>query len=121
MKIKHAEFQQMQERRDILCADVQIEVEVEGGNRSYIAVFTEARVHDYDLTMLLLKEADLDLDWYDNDMHSAYKDVLESRSQNDNGETMWQPREELKTEILNYGNVREQLGKHFIDAKAVRA
>jgi hypothetical protein len=100
----------------MLCADV--EVQVAGDDRNYIAVFTESGDQDFELTMLLQKAADYDLDWFDNDMHSAFKDVLETRFQDEADEN---PREQLKEDILSYGDVREQIGKHLNEAKSVKS
>ncbi|MDF2960266.1 MAG: hypothetical protein K0S39_2001 [Paenibacillus sp.] len=114
MKIKHAEFKRIMERSDTLCADV--EVQVEGDNRSLVVIFTESPDQIFDMTMILRKEAELDVDWYDNDLHSAYEDVTESLFQHKTGD-----REALKEAVLNYGNVREQIGKHLKEAKTVKA
>lgn len=90
MKVKHAECKWVLERNDQLCADV--EVIVEGEDIRSVALFTESKDNDYDMVMLLQKDADLDIDWYDNGLHAAYVDVSESLFADEAGETHWEPR-----------------------------
>jgi hypothetical protein len=117
MNFKSAEYKRVMKRGDTLCADV--EVQLEDKEHSLIVLFAESQDQDYDMVTILRKEADLDVDWYDNDLHSAYVDVTVSLFTNEAGETLWKIRETFKEDVLNYGDVREQLDKHMKQATIV--
>jgi hypothetical protein len=73
--IKHAELIKISERNDVRCADV--EVTIKGMKDVLLVELTPSVDRDYKLTHIYRKEASRELDWYDNDLHQAYKDLSE--------------------------------------------
>ncbi|UUZ80065.1 hypothetical protein LJK88_34510 [Paenibacillus sp. P26] len=117
--VKNAEFKRILERNDRLCADV--EVELEGEPDKLVALFAEAEDNDLDMVMVLRKEADTDVDWYDNNLHAAYVDVTVEMFADRAGETHWGPREKFKEQVLGFGNVRERIHKALSEARMEKA
>ncbi|MBD0381199.1 hypothetical protein [Paenibacillus sedimenti] len=109
--VKHAEIRGFTERNDVHCAD--IEVKVEGFKDVFLAEFTGSRDNDFDMTHVYRKDASEEIDWYDNNLHEALKDVSEEMFQNEAGETIWAKREEFKEGILTFGTIRKELNEHF--------
>ncbi|TVY00282.1 hypothetical protein [Paenibacillus cremeus] len=115
VKVKQAECKRVLERGGQLCADV--EVVLEGEPKALVALFAESKDNDYDMVMLLQKDADTEIDWYDNDLHAAYVDVSETMFDNSSGETYWEPRESFKEQVLSYGRVKEEIRSKLEAAK----
>jgi hypothetical protein len=117
VNFRHAQYQRVDKRGDSLWAEVEVQLNDEGG--SLVVWFTDSKDQDYDIVMILQKDAELDVDWYDNNLHQAYVDVTESLFADDSGETLWKLRETFKEDVLNYGDVREQLDKHMKQSTVV--
>ncbi|MBP1154685.1 MULTISPECIES: hypothetical protein [unclassified Paenibacillus] len=115
VKVKYAECKRVLERSDELCADV--EVILEGEDKRLVALFAESEDNDYDMVMVLQKDASLDIDWYDNDLHAAYVDVSKELFSDEAGETLWGPRESFKEQVLSFGGVRDQIAAKLDEAK----
>lgn len=113
--IEHAECRRVLERGDQLCADV--EVRVKGSGTHLVVLFAESQDNDYDMVMVLEKDADRDIDWYDNDLHAAYVDVTEKLFADEAEETHWNPREAFKEQVLSFGDVREQIRQQLEEAR----
>ncbi|MUG71488.1 hypothetical protein GNP93_12495 [Paenibacillus validus] len=118
LDVKNAECKRVLERSDRLCADV--EVSVEGEKSTYVALFSDSKDNDFDMVMLLKKDADSDIDWYDNDLHAAYVDVTESLFQDKHGETHWGARETFKEQVLSFGTVRADVRRMLEEAKKLK-
>lgn len=116
--VTNAECKRVLERGDRLCADV--EVTVEGEPSKYVALFTDSKDNDLDMVMVLKKDADSDIDWYDNDLHAAYIDVSESLFQDQHGETHWGDRESFKEQVLSFGTVRSDVRSKLEEAKKLK-
>jgi hypothetical protein len=110
-RIEEVEFLGTAERNDVRCADV--EVKVSGMDEPLIVEFTASRDNDFDMTHIYKKDADRTLDWYDNNLHRAFKDVTVELFEDLAGETHWGPREAFKQEVLSYGNIRKELEAHL--------
>ncbi len=113
--IEYAECRRVLERGDQLCADV--EVRVKGRDNQLVVLFAESQDNDYEMVMVLQKDADRDIDWYDNDLHAAYVDVTEKLFADEAGETHWNPGEAFKEQVLSFGNVREQIRQKLEEAR----
>jgi hypothetical protein len=101
--IKHAELIKISERNDVRCADV--EVTIKGMKDVLLVELTPSVDRDYKLTHIYRKEASRELDWYDNDLHQAYKDITKEWLQGD--------MEEFKMRVLAFGSVRNDLSEQF--------
>ncbi|WP_281885922.1 hypothetical protein [Paenibacillus sp. YYML68] len=113
--VVQAECKRVLERNDTLCADV--EVIIEGKEHHLIALFAESKDNDYDMIMVLRKDASREIDWYDNDLHAAYEDVTEELFQDQHGETHWGEREKFKEQVLSFGSVRADIKSKLDQAK----
>lgn len=118
VKVTHAVCKRVLERSDELCADV--EVILEGEDKRLVALFAESKDNDYDMVMVLQKDASVDIDWYDNNLHAAYVDVSEEFFADEAGETLWGSRESFKEQVLSFGSVREQIAVKLEEAKRLK-
>ncbi len=110
-KIKQANIVRFTERNDVRCADV--EVKADGINGILLAEFTDMKDNDFDMRHVYRKEASNEIDWYDNNLHEAFKDVSEELFNNKDLDKEWGEREAFIEEILSFGSIREELKEYF--------
>lgn len=108
-KIKQANIVRYTERNDISCAD--IEVKADGLQGVFLVEFTGSNDNDFDMRHVYRKEVSSEIDWYDNNIHEAFKDVSEELFKK------WSEREEFKEGVLTFGSIREELEEHFRHAR----
>lgn len=99
------------ERNEVSCVDV--EVKADGLQGVFLVEFIGSHDNDFDMRHVFRKDASNEIDWYDNNLHEAFKDVSEELFNNEGLETKWGEREEFKEGILKFGSIREELEKHF--------
>lgn len=110
-KIKQANIVRFTERNDVRCAD--IEVKAEGIKEILLVEFTPAKDNDFDMSHVYRKDASNEIDWYDNNLHEAFKDVYEELFNNNEHDKEWGEREAFIEEILSFGSIRKELEEHF--------
>ncbi|MGO4275285.1 hypothetical protein AB4Z22_36555 [Paenibacillus sp. TAF58] len=103
-EIKQANIVRFTERNDVRCADV--EVKADGIKGILLAEFTATKDNEFDMRHVYRKDASNEIDWYDNNLHEAFKDVSEELF--NKGE-----REAFIEEILSFGSIRKELEEHF--------
>lgn len=118
-QVKQAEFKRVLERNGRLCADVEVELEGDGGK--LVVLFEESEDNDLDMVMVLRKDAETAIDWYDNDLHAAYEDITVELFADREGQTHWGPRESFKEQILSFGSVREHIHRSLENAVRPKA
>ncbi|SDT29004.1 hypothetical protein SAMN05444162_3697 [Paenibacillaceae bacterium GAS479] len=74
-----------------------------------LAYFQHSEDGDYDLVSIVRSDADLLTDWFDNSMHTAYEDITMQWFENEALKTDWGRRETFKQQVLESGQVREDL------------
>lgn len=110
-KIKQANIVRFTERNDVRCAD--IEVKAEGIKEILLVEFTPTKDNDFDMSHVYRKDASNEIDWYDNNLHEAFKDVSEELFNNNEHDKEWGEREAFIEEILSFGSIRKELEEHF--------
>ncbi|SDN18339.1 hypothetical protein SAMN04487897_10250 [Paenibacillus sp. yr247] len=110
-RIKQANIVRFTERNDVRCADV--EIKADGIKGILLAEFTASQDNDFDMRHVYRKDESSEIDWYDNNLHKAFKDVSEELFDNEGLETKWGEREEFKEGILMFGSIRKELEEHF--------
>ncbi|MDQ0916696.1 hypothetical protein [Paenibacillus sp. V4I5] len=110
-EIKQANIVRFTERNDVRCAD--IEVKAEGIKEILLVEFTPTKDNDIDMRHVYRKDASNEIDWYDNNLHEAFKDVSEELFNNNEHDKEWGEREAFIKEILSFGSIRKELEEHF--------
>jgi hypothetical protein len=112
VEIKQAKVVRFTERDDVPCAD--IEVHVEGSDKVMLAEFSPSQNKQYDLTHIYQKEVSSEVDWFDNNLHQAFKEVTSELFENQTDQEInWGKREDFKQQILCFGSVQKQLEEHL--------
>jgi hypothetical protein len=101
MDIQHAELRRTAEIDGSRYAEVEV-TEANTGH-TYSVVLKPAEDGLYKVNRITEKHAEMELDWYDNDMHQAFKDVTDSLVNTEDAAI------ELAQRIVGYGNIREEL------------
>ncbi|MBP1963544.1 hypothetical protein [Paenibacillus aceris] len=110
-KIKEANLVRFTERDGVWCADV--EVKTEGISGTLIAEFSATKGSEFEMSHVYRKDASREIDWYENNLHEAYKDISEELFGKKSRESKRGEREEFKEGILAFGSIREELKEHF--------
>lgn len=105
MKIKEAQFTRLIPNNGQLYGEVK--VLPQGEKDAFLAWFAPEGNSGFELKKLIRKEENLELDWYDNDLHHAFEDVTDSHFAGSD------ERVEFAQEILADEAVREQMRKRF--------
>lgn len=81
----------------------EVEVELEGNQQPLVATLIKEGQNRYELQSLVQEDADIDIDWYDNNLHQAYVDV----------KPLWFEKEEeiqqFVSHLLAFEHVRDSL------------
>lgn len=110
-KIKQANIVRFTERHDVRCADV--EVKADGIKGSLLAEFSATKDNNFEMRHVYRKDASNEIDWYDNNLHEAFKDVSEELFNNNRLDKEWGEREAFSEEVLSFGSIRKELEEHF--------
>lgn len=114
IEVRRAVFKRLLERADRLCADVEVTTEGKQGGR-LVALFVEEAENDYKLVSVLRNDAELETDWYDNNLHDAYEEVTDQLFAGQaEGEAA---RKAFESEVLAFGDVRARIREALAEAK----
>lgn len=111
IKVQEAQFRRVLERGGQSFAEV--EVFTDNSQRpQLLAYFRNGPNSTYTLTRLLTNDADREVDWFDNSLHSAFEDVtapmLSSPDHLANDD-----RDEFVAQILSYDGIAEALARNM--------
>ena len=114
-RIKHAQFLRSIETDKMTTAEVEFAWEGDFGadvqDERYIAVLKKENEGEFGVERIVKKNAEFDLDWYDNPMHEAFEDVTErvfSKSGDDMSSDM-PDREGFVREVMGFEGVCEDM------------
>lgn len=111
--IKDAKIRRMMEFDGAPCAEVGV---LPGGANDpalLVYIVEDKREEGYEIVRILTNDADISSDWFDNNMHEAFKDVTTSAF---TGSTLMTPeaeRSKFQRELLTFGDLKKQLEEHF--------
>lgn len=97
--IKDAKIRRFTELDGVRCAEV--EVRPGAADDPELLVYITAKdqtdgQHDYDMVRIIRNDADLELDWYDNNLHSAFEEVTDKAFTDSTHITAGEEREKFK-------------------------
>ncbi len=111
MNITRAAFVKVIPNSAGLEAEVDFEAQTEAGTtRFYSAVLRKTPSGDYEMSQMFEKDADYEVDWYDNSFHQAYSNVTDA----------WQHVDHalLVDQLLKHSNVRTSIEAAFSKLEA---
>lgn len=90
------------------------EVEVKTGDPGLpeLLVYFRQGPKGYQLVRVLANDADTEVDWYDNDMHDAFRDVTMALLSGPDHHSA-EDRQAFAERVLNQDGVRRELDMHF--------
>ncbi|UNL93644.1 hypothetical protein [Paenibacillus polymyxa] len=114
--IKDAKIRRFTELDGVRCAEV--EVRPGAADDPELLVYITASNQkdgqpDYDMVRIIRNDADLELDWYDNNLHSAFEEVTDKAFTDSTHITAGEEREKFKRELLSYGQLSTEFAKEF--------
>lgn len=108
MQVIEAHVRRAIERDGIRCAEVEVETD-DTSAPAVLAYFSLSKDNDFDMQAIVENDANKETDWFDNNLHQAFKDMTISAFQNVNMKTDWGAREVFKEQVLSSGRVRAEL------------
>ncbi|XEC93225.1 hypothetical protein AB6A23_17830 [Paenibacillus tarimensis] len=110
MNVIQAHVRGAVERDGVQCAEV--EVRTDDPKRPELLVyFSASKDNDYDMHSIVNHEANTEIDWFDNNLHEAFREVSGNMFETYQMKTDWGQREFFKESVLSFGNVREEIFK----------
>lgn len=105
-RVLKADFRRILERGGQALAEVEVLTDHDQ-NPQLLAYFSTAANGGYTLVQVLANNADFEVDWYDNSMHSAFEDI--------SGRALGtsEDQAEFAAQILGYDGVAEALDRHL--------
>ncbi|ANE47134.1 hypothetical protein SY83_13655 [Paenibacillus swuensis] len=104
--IKSAHYLGVVEKNGTRYAQVAVQSAVPG-QPEMLAHFTKKDENQYEMPLLLENHADLDIDWYENNLHNAFVNITSSEN-SPTGNSSY-TKDLLGKEILSYGDVRDSV------------
>jgi hypothetical protein len=105
-RVVKADFRRVLERGGQALAEVEVLTD-HRQNPQLLAYFSTSPDGGYALVQVLANNADYEVDWYDNSMHSAFEDVSGSSIGSSEDQA------DFASEILAYGGIAETLDRHL--------
>lgn len=111
--IQDAKIRRITEVNGAPCAEVEVYPASEG-DRVLLAYLTpSAPLGGYELVKLVRSDASLEVDWYDNNMHSAFEDATDVAFEDSTASTAEEDRDSFKQQLLSFGQLYEQLNQRL--------
>ena len=111
--IKDAKIRRMTEVNGVPCAEVEVYPASAGEPRVLAYLAPSAPLGGYELMKLVRSDASLEVDWYDNSMHTAYEDATDTAFQDSALGTAAEERELFVQKLLAAGTLNQQLHQRF--------
>ena len=111
--IKDAKIRRMMEYDGAPCAEVEVLPGAVSDPALLVYIVEDKREEGYEIVRILTNDADISTDWFDNNMHEAYKDVTTTAF---TGSSFMSPEDEhskFQRELLIFGDIKKQLEKRF--------
>ncbi|MEK3731445.1 MULTISPECIES: hypothetical protein [Paenibacillus] len=111
--IQDVKIRRITEMNGAPCAEVEVYPATEGDSVLLAYLTPSAPLGGYELVKLVRSDASLEVDWYDNSMHSAYEDATDEAFENSTTATAEENRDAFKQQLLSFGQLYEQLNQRL--------
>ncbi|WP_308634798.1 hypothetical protein [Paenibacillus silvisoli] len=110
MNVTDARVRRATDREGIHCCEVEVHTD-DAGSPELLAYFGASRDNDYDMIAVVKNDARSEIDWYDNNMHTAFADVSDELFDTPTMKTDWGERESFKEQVLSFPGIRAEIGR----------
>nr|WP_256756714.1 hypothetical protein [Cohnella sp. WQ 127256] len=111
MNVREAHFRRMLDRGGQAFAEVEVLTDHQR-DAQMLAYFREGQNGTYSLVRIISNDANYEVDWFDNSLHSAFEDVMKPMFSTPD-HLAANDRDEFATQILEFAGVREALERNF--------
>jgi hypothetical protein len=111
MKLREAQFRRTLDRGGRSLAEVEVFTD-HPNDPQMLAYFRMGSEGDYPLVRLIANDADYEVDWFDNSLHSAFEDVMKPIFSSPDHLAV-NDREEFAAQILAYPGIVEALERNL--------
>lgn len=110
MQVMEAHVRRAVKQGEHLCGEVEVTTD-DSSTPMLLAYFSKSQDHEFVLQNVVSNDASTETDWFDNNMHRAFKDMTNSAFQNVEGNSDRGTFEAFKDKVLSSGRVREELSE----------
>jgi hypothetical protein len=110
LNIRSATFRGIREQNGYRLAEVEVQTD-QSGDSSLLAYFRQGP-KGYQLVRVLQNDAQNEVDWYDNNLHAAFRDVTSSLFRGP-GHEGGEDRNAFASQVLEIGDIRSALDQQF--------
>ncbi|WP_020615907.1 hypothetical protein [Paenibacillus daejeonensis] len=109
MNVLRASLRRIVNRGGVICGEVEVKTD-DPECPVMLAYMAPAYSDEYEMIAVLGNDADMEIDWYDNNLHDAFTDQTTELLQDAGGS---EGMESFKAQILASGVVREDLAREL--------
>ena len=109
MNVLRASLRRIVNRGGVICGEVEVKTD-DPESPVMLAYMAPAYSDEYEMIAVLGNDADMEIDWYDNNLHDAFIDQTMELLQDTGGS---EGMEAFKAQILASGVVREDLAREL--------
>lgn len=111
--IKDAKIRRYTEINGMRCAEIEVEPGAADDPSLLVYVAPATGSNQYQLLRIIRNDADLELDWYDNNLHSAFEDATQQAFTDSSLSTAGEERGKFTSELLGFGKLEAELSEEF--------
>ena len=111
--IKDAKFRRMAEFNGVPCAEIQVSPGAVDDPDLFVYVARDSSGTGYDIVRMVRSYADLEIDWFNNNLHDAYAVVSEENFGDHGWPEPAQQRKQFKENLLSNNDIVAKLEQIF--------
>lgn len=111
--IKDAKVRRYTELDGVRCAEVEVRPGAADDPELLVYIALVDQGQEYELLRIIRNDADVTLDWYDNNLHSAFEEATETAFTDSALLKASEERDKFKRELLSYGQLTSEMAKEF--------
>ncbi|MFB5761666.1 hypothetical protein [Paenibacillus medicaginis] len=111
--IKDAKIRRFTDIDGVRCAEIEVNSASVEDTGLLVYLAPSDGGDGYKMLRMLRNDADLELDWYDNNLHSAFEEVTDVVFSDNDGKDLPEKRGRFTRELLSHGKMDSELAAEF--------
>ncbi|WP_128103320.1 hypothetical protein [Paenibacillus sp. DCT19] len=112
--IQDAKIRRLTEVDGLACAEVEVQPGNAGDPSLLVYVAATAPTNTLEIVRVVRNHSDAVLDWYNNNMHTAFEDATETAFENSEGRTALEDKAKFQSELFAFGLLGPTLQRYLV-------
>ncbi|WP_413373193.1 hypothetical protein [Paenibacillus taichungensis] len=112
--IQDAKIRRLTEVDGLSCAEVEVQPGNAGDPSLLVYVAASQPGNSLEVVRIVRNHSDAVLDWYNNNMHTAFEDATETAFENSEGITAGEDKARFQSELLSFGLLGPTLQRYLL-------